>query len=202
MNWRTGIVPWPGVWKKISACDSTWTTSLRVCPAEWIAARQVQLTTARGVSSVFILRDVTAAKQLAQERERLHCRQALAEMSGLLAHEVRNPLASLELFAGLLAGSGLEDEPRKWVEHLQAGLRSLSATVNNVLHFHSPPPSGMVPTELGSLLVGLEQFLRPLAEQAQVRMELCHDLRGVEIAADRHRLEQVLLNLALNAFRF
>jgi signal transduction histidine kinase len=68
-------------------------------------------------------------------REQLRCRQALAEMSAVLAHEVRNPLASLELFAGLLAGSELQSEPRKWVEHVQAGLRLLGATVNNVLHF-------------------------------------------------------------------
>lgn len=33
-------------------------------------------------------------------------------------------------------------------------------------------------------------------------MELRQELDGVLVAADRHRLEQVLLNLALNAFRF
>src|SRR5208282_2576286 len=45
-------------------------------------------------------------------------------------------------------------------------------------------------------------FLLPLAKQARVEMQIINGLNGVTIHADRHRLEQVLLNLALNAFRF
>jgi len=141
-------------------------------------------------------------KHFQQERESLRRRQALAEMSAVLAHEIRNPLGSLELFAGLLADAGLAPEPQEWVEHLQAGLRTLAATVNNVLQFHSQPQLGLAPTDLGALLDWLEHFLRPLAERGQVRMELTAALDGVWVAADRHRLEQVLLNIALNSFQF
>jgi signal transduction histidine kinase len=168
--------------------------------ADWIAARPSALVA--GLSSMIILRDITSAKQLEEQREHMHCRHALAEMSGLLAHEIRNPLASLELFAGLLAGARLDAEPHKWVEHMQAGLRLLGATVNNVLHFHSQQPLSLAPTDLGNLLDWLKEFLCPLAQQAQVHLDLRHQLDGVEVAADRHRLEQVVLNLALNAFRF
>ena len=169
---------------------------------EWIAVRRAPLPATAGLSSILILRDITADKRLEGEREQMRCRQALAEMSALLAHEVRNPLGSLELFAGLLAGAELNQESRNWVAHLQAGLRLLGATVNNVLHFHSQPALGLAPTDLGNLLAWLEQFLRPLAQQARVRLDLHQELDRVEIAADRHRLEQVVLNLALNAFRF
>jgi signal transduction histidine kinase len=137
-----------------------------------------------------------------EEREGLRRRQALAEMSAVLAHEIRNPLGSLELFAGLLADAGLDPEPHQWVEHMQAGLRTLAATVNNVLQFHSQPQPGFMPTELGALLQWLEDFLRPLAQRGQVRMEFTTALDGLWIAGDRHRLEQVLLNLALNSFQF
>ncbi len=53
--------------------------------------------------SIVTLRDLTEAKQLERERELSRRSQALAEVATLIAHEVRNPLASLELFAGLLA---------------------------------------------------------------------------------------------------
>lgn len=93
-----------------------------------------------GRESIFILRDTTEEKNLEQEREAVRHMQALAEMATLLAHEIRNPLGSLELFAGLLADATEEHtEIRNWVDHLQAGLRTISATVNNVLQFHSPP---------------------------------------------------------------
>lgn len=149
----------------------------------------------------FILRDISEAKRLARERDRMRREQALAEMSAVLAHEIRNPLGSLELFSGLLAGAELSDECRAWVEQVQAGLRTLAATVNNVLHFHSLPPPERVAVDLGQLLDWATGFLMPMARQARVQLCLRNHLHGVRLAADRHRLEQVLLNLALNALR-
>jgi signal transduction histidine kinase len=169
---------------------------------EWITLRRAQLSAEAGGSSVFMVQGISGLKRLEQEHERLRRRQALAEMSALLAHEIRNPLGSLELFAGLLAESDLDGERRRWVKHLQAGLRTLSATVNNVLHFHSQPRPELAPTDLGQLLRSVHDFLQPLAQQARVRLELQNHVDGVFVAADRHRLEQVLLNLALNSFRF
>jgi two-component system, sensor histidine kinase FlrB len=151
--------------------------------------------------SIFILRDISDAKKLVEERDKMRREQALAEMSAILAHEIRNPLGSLELFAGLLAGAGLSAECRQWVEQVQAGLRTLAATVNNVLHFHSLPAPERAPTDLGQLLDWAGGFLVPMARQARVELCLHNRLQGVCFAADRHRLEQVLLNLALNAFR-
>jgi len=87
----------------------------------------------------------------------------------------------------------LEDEERDWVGQLQAGLRTLAATVNNVLHFHSQPSPGLAPTDLGLWLRSMHMFLQPLAQRATVRMELTQTLDGVLVAGDRHRLEQVLL---------
>jgi len=151
--------------------------------------------------SIFILRDVSDAKRLLAEKDKLRREQALAEMSAILAHEIRNPLGSLELFAGLLAGASISAECRDWVEQVQAGLRTLAATVNNVLHFHSLPAPERAPTDLGQLLDWAGGFLVPMARQARVELCLRNHLRGVMFAADRHRLEQVLLNLVLNALR-
>jgi len=86
------------------------------------------------------------------------------------------------------------------VEQVQAGLRTLAATVNNVLHFHSLPAPNRVPTDLGRLLDWAGGFLLPLARQARVELCLRNRLEGVFFPADRHRLEQVLLNLFLNGF--
>lgn len=153
-------------------------------------------------ASVFILRDVSAAKKLEFEREQIGRQQALVEMSALLAHEIRNPLGSLELFAGLLAEANLQGDRQRWIEHLQAGLRTLSATVNNVLHLYNTPQPEPSEMDVGQLLDWAHDFLLPLAKQAHVELQLSNGLRGVNARADRHRMEQVLLNLALNAFRF
>ena len=167
----------------------------------WIAVRRAQLDAEAGGSLIFIAQDISGLKRLEKEHEILRRRQALAEMSATLAHELRNPLGSLELFAGLLAGSELGEPERGWIQHLQAGLRTLSATVNNVLHFYSCPQAYLSPLNLGELLNRLAEFLAPQAQASGVKIKLQHWLDGVLVTADRHRVEQVVLNLAQNAFR-
>jgi nitrogen fixation/metabolism regulation signal transduction histidine kinase len=84
--------------------------------------------------TIWILRDMTEQKRIAAEREAARRSHALAEVATVLAHEIRNPLGSLELFTGLLAdATGHMPETRQWVTHLQAGLRGLSATMTNVV---------------------------------------------------------------------
>jgi signal transduction histidine kinase len=155
-----------------------------------------------GGDSILILRDLTEAKQLERERETSRRAQALAEVATLLAHEVRNPLGSLELFAGLLADAlAGQDELQTWINHVQAGLRSLAATVNNVLQFHSQPPSQLLPVDLLRLLKETADFLRPLAMQKMMHIDWRPPVAPVYILADPSRLQQAFFNLALNAFR-
>jgi len=152
--------------------------------------------------SILILRDLTEAKQLEREREVSRRAQALAEVTALLAHEIRNPLGSLELFAGLLADAlANQAELQPWINHVQAGLRSLAATVNNVLHFHSQPSAQILPTDLLRLVGETVEFLRPLARQKEMQIEWRAPGTSVTILADPSRLQQAFFNVALNAFR-
>jgi nitrogen fixation/metabolism regulation signal transduction histidine kinase len=84
--------------------------------------------------AIWIVRDITEQKRLTSERELARRSLALAEIATVLAHEIRNPLGSMELFTGLLADATAHlPETRQWVTHLQAGLRALSATMTNVV---------------------------------------------------------------------
>ena len=141
-------------------------------------------------------------KELELERDLRRRREALAEISALLAHEIRNPLGSLELFAGLLAGSPLSEQERGWVEQIQSGLRILSATVNNILEYHSQRPLELALTELNEVLDSIVALLVPVADRAGVRCVTQTPREPLWVRADRRRLEQVFLNLSLNAFRF
>jgi signal transduction histidine kinase len=163
-------------------------------------------TRTHGVSAaeewIFILRDVTEEKRLETEHESVRRMKALAEMTALLAHEIRNPLGSLELFAGLIKDATRDQvEVSQWIVHLQAGLRALSATVNNVLHFYSVPPSQLAPLDVVRLLAKTVEFLQPLALQRGMGIEFAAVGKEVFIAGDAYRLQQVFFNLAINAFR-
>ena len=87
-----------------------------------------------GGDTIWIVRDVTEQKRVACEREAARKSVALAEIATVLAHEIRNPLGSMELFTGLLADATAHlPETRHWITHLQAGLRGLSATTINLV---------------------------------------------------------------------
>ncbi len=151
---------------------------------------------------VLIIRDATAQREMETEREEARRLIALAEMSSVLAHEIRNPLGSMELLAALLMQSGnLEIEQRKWVEHLQAGVRSLSATVNNVLRVHALGSAALAPVQLAGVLRDAVRFVAPLAEQSGIKVWIDQELGTTEINGNAGELQQVILNLALNAFR-
>jgi len=151
--------------------------------------------------AIWIIRDISDQKRLATEREAARRAHALAQITTVLAHEIRNPLASMELFAGLLADAtcGMP-ECREWVMHLQAGLRLLAATVNNVLQFHSEPCGEMIATNLDRLLREVAGFLDPLARERGLKITIDNSIGNALVPADSQRLRQVFFNLALNAF--
>lgn len=152
--------------------------------------------------TIWIVRDITEQKRVACEREAARKSLALAEIATVLAHEIRNPLGSMELFTGLLADATAHlPETRQWITHLQAGLRGLSATVNNVLQFHSQPGTQVLPAELDRLVGDTVDFLLPLARQRGQQIKIENGIGKISINADASRLKQVFLNLSLNAFR-
>jgi len=171
----------------------------------WVTVRYSNLGAGKDSADgkvILTCRDTTTFKETEQEREKGRNMVALAEMSTVLAHEIRNPLGSLELLTGLLASdSGLSEESKESVQHLQAGVRSLSAVVNNVLRLHSLGTLNLQPTKVTNALRSAANFVQPLARQCGVTLSLQVTLEGTEIAADGGALQQVILNLVCNALR-
>ncbi|HXX44743.1 MAG TPA: HAMP domain-containing sensor histidine kinase [Candidatus Acidoferrales bacterium] len=151
--------------------------------------------------TIWIIRDISDQKRLAAARESARRAHALAEIATVLAHEIRNPLASMELFAGLIADATVgAPDVQEWVTQLQAGLRLLAATVNNVLQFHGEPSGEMIATNLAQLLRETACFLGPLARQRAIEIVIQNGFEQAVVSADAQSLRQVFFNLTLNAF--
>ena len=147
--------------------------------------------------TILILRDVTAQKRAEQEREAGRKAMALAEITTILAHEIRNPLASLELFAELIEKD--ENHGAEWIPNLRAGIRSLSGTVNNVLSFHGSGSLKLAPVSLPVLIARAIQFVQPLADQAEVSLEWSAEHDQIQVMGNESGLQQLVLNLVSNA---
>jgi signal transduction histidine kinase len=137
----------------------------------------------------------TLSAELEQEREqriRLERMAAMGEMAMELAHEIRNPLGSIELYASMLEG--------EYAEQIVRSVRLLNHSVTNVLQFGRPIVPFPKRISVNRLLEGIRVFLHPLAAQKRVRLEtVCAS--DCETIADHELLHRMLLNLVLNALR-
>ena len=151
------------------------------------------------LQAIWILRDITLSKQAELERERARRATTLAEISTILAHEIKNPLASMELFAGLI-----EQEPvhvSQWISHLRAGIRTLSGTVNNVLSLNSESKLRLAPVWLGHCVESGVEFVRPIAQQAGVRLDFANETPSTRVLGNEDAIRQIILNVVTNAIR-
>jgi signal transduction histidine kinase len=178
----------------------------RTKPARWLSVKATRVAfsavTSGTCNHLFIIQDISTQKEMEQERERVRNSIALAEMSSILAHEIRNPLGAMELFLTLLREQGsLSTEALGWTDHLTAGVRSLAATVSNVLQFYTTGSFDMSRIPVEPIIEEGTQFLEPIAMEACIRLEMRSGIHGVKIHGDPQALRQVILNLCGNALR-
>jgi signal transduction histidine kinase len=175
--------------------------------AAWEVPRTIGftlITVRRGGGAVagaaVLFRDLTPIERRG-EQDRLRDRlAALGQMVAGLAHEIRNPLATIGVLAGLLERA-LADRPdeQKLVGELLEELRGLTRTVNARLDFVRPSSPCRVPVDLAALVeeaLRLARARTPFAGRVDVAVE-----DGASpVAADPEQLRSVLVNLVLNAF--
>jgi signal transduction histidine kinase len=113
-----------------------------------------------------------------------------------IAHEVRNPLGALDLFAGLLAEE-VEDRPEaSHVSRIRAELASLSKVVEEFLDYARARPPVREEVDLAALAAEVADLVAPLA--AAHRVSLGVDAHG-SVRADGEQLRRAVLNLVRNA---
>jgi signal transduction histidine kinase len=131
--------------------------------------------------------------------ERLY---ALGQLSAGLAHEIRNPLASIDGAAAVLLREPPSEERRiEFLHIIQKECRRLNRLLTNFLNFAKPrePEFMLVQVEhiLDSVLSLAEHAMRH--NRISFRKEIAPDL--AEFECDAEQLTQILLNLTINAMQ-
>src|SRR5712692_10798674 len=158
--------------------------------------------------------DITSMHRLEEEKRRLDRLAALGEMAANVAHEVRNPLASIKTSVQMLQYDLLEDTTEQqgdgmsWTsegtrESISVVLKEverLDAIVRDLLLFARPRQLHCVPCNLPELSDRVLQFLQPQCVEAGV---LVHRLYQAvpPVQVDVAQMEQVLFNLYMNALQ-
>ena len=133
-------------------------------------------------------------------RRKLLARDAqLRQMLGGVAHEIRNPLGGIEIYAGLIADDLPAEDPRK--QHIQkviGEVRTLNQVISEFLDFARPALPSPEPTSMARLVEDAAFLLAPEMDKAGVRyrQEIASDLEGY---VDPEQVKRALFNLMKNA---
>ncbi len=124
----------------------------------------------------------------------------IGEAAAQMAHEIRNPLGSMELFASMLEQHLQDEEARGMLGSIRRGLANIEGVVANYLNFSAPPLPRLAPLAVREMVDELFVFLKPVAAASGVILR-DEAGEGLAVMADRRMIHQALLNLALNAIQ-
>jgi signal transduction histidine kinase len=144
--------------------------------------------------------DVTLLKKLEEQSARRSRFTVMGEMAANIAHEIRNPLGSIELFASLVKKGLPEDgDALGHLNHISSAVTSMNHIISNVLEYSKPRAVTLKEMDLHALLRELEGFFSVHCRQNGVELALALAAPDAGVRADRELLKQVFHNLLLNA---
>jgi len=163
------------------------------------AAVLLALAASGWVLGFFLYRYMQRAALHRQEMaEQKHLAQ-LGTLSAVLAHEVRNPLSGIKGYAQLLEERLPPGDERSFAGCVVREALRLEDLVRDLLSYARPPSLNLEPLDAGEIIDLVFTILGPEAAARQVRLE--RSAASAAVCADRGRLQQILLNLVLNAIQ-
>jgi PAS domain S-box-containing protein len=150
-----------------------------------------------GVSTV--ARDVTDVKTLEDQLRQAQKMEAIGRLAGGVAHDFNNLLTAILGYSLLLAESlDPASDDRELVDEIRKAGERAAALTNQLLAFSRRQVMQVTRIDLNALVDDMTQMLtRLIGEHIQLETVLAPNLAAVR--ADRTQMEQILLNLAVNA---
>jgi two-component system sensor kinase FixL len=158
-----------------------------------------EVATAEGLLFAGTVRDLSDLRRAEGEASRARTLAAIGEMSASIAHEIKNPLASISaVLQNLRSREEASSATRALMDEALGQVRRLDARVHDLLLFSrswNPRPR---PVDLRAIVERVVAATEGVALYAGVRFRVDAP-PGVPLVADRSMLEQVFLNLFQNS---
>jgi PAS domain S-box-containing protein len=153
---------------------------------------------------VLALQDITRLKKLEERANRTDRLAAMGEIAVKIAHEIRNPLGSIELFATVLK-KDLKDfeELKALAGHISSGVKSINNVISNLLLFIRPQqqPNFQTIDIYDSLNDSLFFSSHLVNSNNGIDIITKYYSKPLMVYADSELLKQIFLNLILNAIQ-
>jgi PAS domain S-box-containing protein len=146
-----------------------------------------------------IVRDITARKQLERALLQSQKLESVGRLAGGIAHDFNNLMTGVIGFSELALTRLSEDDPmRVFVEEAKRAGERATALTQRLLAFGRRQTLRPAPLDLNVVVGEMETLLsRLIGGEIELRFELATE--ACPLVADRSQLEQVVMNLAINA---
>lgn len=152
------------------------------------------------VGVIISMADVSELKYVRKEMEKMNRLSTVAEIASAVAHEVRNPLAGIKIMA-----QSIEEEATSNSEQLECSQRiirqvdRLNVLLSDFFSYARPAEPKKRPTALTTILAETKPLINNRLSKNQIHLIEDIGERLPPIIADSHQVQQVFLNLFLNA---
>jgi two-component system sensor histidine kinase PilS (NtrC family) len=149
---------------------------------------------------ILFFQDMTQMRAIEEEMKRVEGLALIGELAAGIAHEIRNPMASISGSIQMLKESlEMDDVKTKLMDIMLREINRLNTLVSDFLLFARPKPSSVQNVDLNQLILdSLELFKNSAKWTERIRVET--QFHGsMRIESDPEQIKQVLWNLFLNA---
>lgn len=200
---------WQGHWEEVKreGCLPLETTNVRRDGTEFPVEVTANFVVIDGVEyNCGLVRDITDRKEAEAEKQNLLLQlnqsqkiESIGRLAGGVAHDFNNLLMPIFGYCDLLAASLPPESPDlQKVEKITQAASKAKALTQQLLSFGRKQFLEMKTVNVNEVIVDFfEMFRRTIRENIEIRLNL-HDTAPL-VRADRNQLEQIILNLAINA---
>jgi signal transduction histidine kinase len=158
-------------------------------------------TTGRGTGLLVRLRDPEATRQIGRQLQTAERLSAISQITGGVAHEVKNPLNAIlmhvELARMKLTRGDHDLEPQ--MDIISREILRLDRVVKTFLDFTRPLEMRLTHVPLDEFVNEIVELARPQAVSCNIELTVVQEAEGTEIRVDRDLMKQAILNVAVNA---
>ena len=156
------------------------------------------------IGTVVHVRDVTEKVLIEQRLRRMERYMSLGSLAAGLQHEIKNPLSALALHVQLLRESLMEENPssesKETLDVLEEETQRITRVLESFRDFASVDKLHLLPIDLQTVIDKVLRLVRPQADKQGVVVASSLPSQPLpSILLDEVRMEQMLLNLVLNA---
>ncbi len=148
---------------------------------------------------LIVLKDISEIKRLRETAQREKRLTAMGEMAASIAHQIRNPLGSIELYASLLSEELKEDVTKqRFAREVVYAVKTLNTALSNMLLFANSSKPWKKNVRVRELIDDMLDICRFSLRDKDVDIKSFYRDGELSIYADRELIKQVMLNLVMN----